>query len=138
MGDADELWFVTEGDDAMPVLKPDRTRGLQARRGEAHEFVKEDAAVRIDPAFWHELNARFSCAAAVSLYHIAAGRHFLARPSVGGMRSKFAYDPPVVAPVLRLLTGSPSERSHASGRVLAAAKPAHRHWLDANSSRRNR
>ena len=28
MGDADELLFVPEGDDAMPVLKPDRARGL--------------------------------------------------------------------------------------------------------------
>ena len=83
--------LVTKRDDAMPVLKPDRARGLEARRVEAHELVEKDAAVRIDPAFWHELNARFSCAAKVSLYHIAAGRHFLARPSVGGMRSKFAY-----------------------------------------------
>jgi hypothetical protein len=30
MGEADELLFVTEGDDATPVLKPDRTRGPQA------------------------------------------------------------------------------------------------------------
>src|ERR1700675_4917334 len=28
MSDADELLFVPEGDDAMPVLKPDRARGL--------------------------------------------------------------------------------------------------------------
>ena len=49
--------LVAEGDDAMPVLKPDRARGLEARRVEAQEFVEEDAAVRIDPAFWHELKA---------------------------------------------------------------------------------
>ena len=57
MGDADELLFVTEGDNAMPVLKPDRARGLEARRGEAHEFIEEDAGARIDRAFWHELKA---------------------------------------------------------------------------------
>ena len=57
MGDADELLFVTEGDDAMPVLKPDRARGPEARRGEAHEFIEEDAAVRVASAFRHELKA---------------------------------------------------------------------------------
>ena len=57
MGDADELLFLTEGDDAMPVLKPDRARGLEARRGEAHEFIEEDAAVRVASAFRHELKA---------------------------------------------------------------------------------
>jgi hypothetical protein len=31
MGDADELLFLTEGDDAMPVLKPDDARGPEAR-----------------------------------------------------------------------------------------------------------
>ena len=35
MGDADELLFATEGDDAMPVLKSDSARGLEARRVEA-------------------------------------------------------------------------------------------------------
>ena len=55
MGDADELLFVTEGDDAMPVLKPDRARGPQARRGEAPELVEEDATVRVASAFRHEL-----------------------------------------------------------------------------------
>jgi hypothetical protein len=48
---------IAEGDDAMPVLKPDRARGLEARRGEAREFVEEEAAARIDPAFRHELKA---------------------------------------------------------------------------------
>ena len=41
MGNGDELLFVTEGDDALPVLKPDRARGLEARRVEAHKFVKQ-------------------------------------------------------------------------------------------------
>ena len=57
MSDADELVLLTERYDAMPVLKPDRARGPQARRGEAHEFIEEDAAVRVDSAFWHELKA---------------------------------------------------------------------------------
>src|SRR5580704_1726157 len=54
VGDADELFFVTEGDDAMPVLKSDSARGLEARCGEAEEFVKENAAVRVASAFRHE------------------------------------------------------------------------------------
>jgi hypothetical protein len=63
MGDADELLafndmiLVAEGDHAIPVLKPDCARGLEAGRGEALEFVEEEAAARIDPAFWHELKA---------------------------------------------------------------------------------
>ena len=63
MGDADafaafaSMVFVAEGDDAMPVLKPDCARGFEACRVEAHEFVKKDATVRVDPAFWHGLPA---------------------------------------------------------------------------------
>jgi hypothetical protein len=49
--------FVTEGDDAMPVLKPDRARGPEARRGDAYEFIEEDAVVSVAPAFRHELKA---------------------------------------------------------------------------------
>ena len=44
----------------MPVLKPDRARGLEARRGEAQEFVEESAAVRVASALWHELKPRFA------------------------------------------------------------------------------
>jgi hypothetical protein len=55
MGEADELLFVTEGNDAMPVLKPDRARGPEARYAEAHELIEEDAAVRVASAFRHEL-----------------------------------------------------------------------------------
>jgi len=71
MGDAEELLFVTEGDDALPVLKPDRARGLEARRGKARQFVEEDAAVRVASAFWHEFEATLgpSHYCAVSLYH---------------------------------------------------------------------
>ena len=47
MGEADELLFLTEGDDAMLVLKPNRARGLEARYADAHEFIEENAAVRI-------------------------------------------------------------------------------------------
>jgi hypothetical protein len=54
MGDADKLLFVTEGDDAMPVLEPDYPRGPQTRRGKAHQFIEEDAAVCVAPAFRHE------------------------------------------------------------------------------------
>ena len=57
MGDADELLFVTEGDNAMPVLKPDRAYGPQARYADAKKFVEENAVTRIDRAFWHELKA---------------------------------------------------------------------------------
>ena len=57
MGDADELLFVTEGDDAMPVLKPDRARGPEARYADANKFIEENAAVRVASAFWHELKA---------------------------------------------------------------------------------
>jgi hypothetical protein len=38
----------------MPILDPDRARGLEARRGQAHQLVEEDAAVRVASAFWHE------------------------------------------------------------------------------------
>jgi hypothetical protein len=58
MGDADEFLFVTEGDEPIPVLKSDRARGLEAGRGEAIEFVKEEAVIRIASAFGHEFNAR--------------------------------------------------------------------------------
>ena len=38
--------IVAEGDDAVPVLKPDRARGLEARRVEARELVEEDGPRR--------------------------------------------------------------------------------------------
>jgi hypothetical protein len=61
MDDADAFAAFTamfpfaEDDNALPVLDPDRTRGLEARRGKAREFVEEDAAVRVASAFRHEL-----------------------------------------------------------------------------------
>ena len=49
-----------EGDDAMPVLKPDRAHGLQARRGEGHELIEQDAAVRFLPRFGMNLRLRLA------------------------------------------------------------------------------
>ncbi len=69
MGDADELLFVTEGDNAMSVLKPDSARGPQARYADANKFVEENAAARIDRAFWHELKAAPRPPLAVLSYH---------------------------------------------------------------------
>ena len=66
MGDGDAfatlnaIAFVTQGDDTMPVFKPDHARSPQARRVEAQEFVEEAAACRIGPAFWHELRLRLA------------------------------------------------------------------------------
>ena len=57
MGETHELLFVTEGDNAMPVLKPDHARGPEARYADASEFIEEDAAVRIASAFRHEFEA---------------------------------------------------------------------------------
>jgi len=60
MGDADAfatfnaIAFVAKGDNTMSVFKPDRARSRQARRVEAREFVEEEAACCIDPAFGHE------------------------------------------------------------------------------------
>ena len=52
MGDADELLLVTEGDDAMLVLKPDHARGPETRYADANEFIKENAAVRVGSALF--------------------------------------------------------------------------------------
>ena len=63
MGDADAfaafaaMVLVAEGDNTMPVFKPDRARSPEARRVEAQEFVEENAAVRVASAFRHELKA---------------------------------------------------------------------------------
>ena len=57
MGDADELVLLAERYEDLPVLEPDRPRGLEARRGQAHEFIEEDAAVRVASALRHERKA---------------------------------------------------------------------------------
>ena len=57
MSDADEFGLLAERYEGPPVLKPDHARGLEARRGDAHEFVEEDAVVRVASAFRHELKA---------------------------------------------------------------------------------
>jgi hypothetical protein len=89
MGDADEFRPPAERNKDLPVLETDRARGPEARRGKAHEFVEENAAVRVASAFCHE-RVRFACAAirAVSLYHRRCGAN--TRPeskgySVGGL-----------------------------------------------------
>ena len=41
MGDADEFVLLAERYEDLLVLKSDRARGLEARRGEAHEFSKK-------------------------------------------------------------------------------------------------
>ena len=57
MIDADEFVPVAERYEGLPVLKSDRARGAEARYAEAHEFVEENAAVRVASALWHELKA---------------------------------------------------------------------------------
>jgi hypothetical protein len=56
VSDADEFGLVAERYDGLPILDPDHVRGPEARRGDAHEFIEEDAAVRVTSAFRHELN----------------------------------------------------------------------------------
>jgi hypothetical protein len=57
MSDADEFVLLAERYEGLPVLKSDRARGLEARHADANKFIEENAATRIDPAFWHELKA---------------------------------------------------------------------------------
>ena len=57
MGDANEFRPPTERNKDLPVLELDDPRGPEARHAEAHELVKENAAVRAASAFWHELKA---------------------------------------------------------------------------------
>ena len=63
MGDADAfaafaaMVLVAEGDESVPVLKSDSARGLEARRGDAHELIEEKAVVRVASAFRHALKA---------------------------------------------------------------------------------
>ena len=55
MSDADEFGLLAERYAGPLVLKPDRVRGLEARYADAHEFIEEDTAVCVAPAFRHEL-----------------------------------------------------------------------------------
>jgi len=61
MGDADEFRPPAERNKYLPVLEPDRARSLEARRGEAHEFVEENAAIRVASALWHKVETTVSC-----------------------------------------------------------------------------
>ena len=57
MSDADEFGLLAERYAGPLVLKPDHARGLEARYADAHEFIEEDAVVRVASAFWHEVKA---------------------------------------------------------------------------------
>jgi hypothetical protein len=57
MSDADEFFLSAEQYAGPLVLEPNRARGLETRRGNAHEFIEEDAVVRVASAFRHEVKA---------------------------------------------------------------------------------
>jgi hypothetical protein len=57
MSDADEFGLVAERYEGLPVLKPDRARGAEARYADAHKLIEENAVVRVASAFRHELKA---------------------------------------------------------------------------------
>jgi hypothetical protein len=57
MRDADEFGLLAERYVGPLVLKPDRALGLEARYGDAHELVEEDASIRVGSALWHEFKA---------------------------------------------------------------------------------
>lgn len=80
MSDADEFVLLAERYDGLPVLKSDSARGLEARYAEANKFVKEDAAIRVDSAFWHELKATVPCATTVRYHHTTGNRCDHLRP----------------------------------------------------------
>ena len=56
MSDADEFGLLAERYVGRLVLKPNQARGLEARYAEANKLVEEDATVRVDSAFWHDLS----------------------------------------------------------------------------------
>ena len=86
----------------LPVLKPDRARGLEARYADANEFIEEDAAVRVASAFWHELKATPLPTCAVSLYHRHSGDHLPPEQSKGWMGIEFGWECGQKWPHLRL------------------------------------
>jgi hypothetical protein len=57
MSDADKFGLLAERYVGPRVLKPNQARGLEARGGDANEFIEEDAVVRVASAFRHELKA---------------------------------------------------------------------------------
>ena len=75
----------------MPVLKPDRARSLEARRGEAHEFVEESAAARVASAFWHEPKAT-PRPPRMRYHNTAYERQSIAAPEAHCARSSQAID----------------------------------------------
>jgi hypothetical protein len=54
-------WFAPQRYYGPLVLEPNHACSFEARRGDAHEFIKEDAGVRVASAFRHELRLRLSC-----------------------------------------------------------------------------
>jgi hypothetical protein len=81
------VFLVPEGDESVPVLKSDSARGLEARRGETQELVKENAAVRVASAFRHEFELRSIRAipCAVLSYHRKSRRPSALAAELGGM-----------------------------------------------------
>jgi hypothetical protein len=62
--------MLTERNDGLPILNPDRARGAEPRHPNTRQLVEENAAVGVGPALWHELEATVSVASgAVSSYH---------------------------------------------------------------------
>jgi hypothetical protein len=47
-------WFAPQRYYGPLVLEPNHACSFEARRGDAHEFIKEDAGVRVASAFRHE------------------------------------------------------------------------------------
>jgi hypothetical protein len=56
MSDADEFVLLAKRYDDLLVLKFNSARGPEARHADADKLVEEDATVRVDSAFWHDLS----------------------------------------------------------------------------------
>jgi hypothetical protein len=72
MSDAYEFGLLAEGYQGLRVLKPNQAHGLEARRGDAHELVEEDAAVRVASAFRREPGLAELCG--IMIPHTSANR----------------------------------------------------------------
>jgi hypothetical protein len=130
MGEADELLFVTEGDDALAVLKPDHARGAEAGYADAHKLIEENAAVRVASAFRHELEAALRIRLKVR-YHIttpfprrllpeANGDRVCCQSNPSNRRSRSALRFSSTARELVPGCGSPTQRRTRAGRPASA------------------
>jgi hypothetical protein len=63
MSDADEFVLLAERYEGLPVLKPDRARGAEARYADARKLIEENAVVRVASACRHEFEATLGCSA---------------------------------------------------------------------------